>query len=86
MLATQTLPALSFSASSRTDETPSQYRPAKDIESFNALLPPPVEFIEGSSSGALAVAEGKYEPINVPTGNGVQSPNVQVRNSYPVIL
>ncbi|KAJ6490341.1 Usp36 protein [Mycena vitilis] len=36
----------------------------KDIDSFNKLLPPPIEFIEGSSSGALAVPEGKYEPIN----------------------
>ncbi|KAJ7490338.1 cysteine proteinase [Mycena galericulata] len=37
---------------------------SRDIESFNKLLPPPVEFVEGSSSGALAVPEGKYEPIN----------------------
>ncbi|KAJ7072734.1 hypothetical protein C8F01DRAFT_972368, partial [Mycena amicta] len=29
-----------------------------------AILPPPVEFIEGSSSGALAVPEEQYEPIN----------------------
>ncbi|KAK7061944.1 ubiquitin carboxyl-terminal hydrolase [Favolaschia claudopus] len=36
----------------------------KDIDSFNKLLPPPIEFIEGSSSGTLAVPEGKYEPIN----------------------
>ncbi|KAJ3991792.1 Usp36 protein [Lentinula boryana] len=42
-----------------------QYRPAKDLETFNSLLPPPIEFVEGSSSDALAVAEGKYEPINV---------------------
>ncbi|KAI6152250.1 cysteine proteinase [Pisolithus tinctorius] len=42
----------------------SQLRPAKDIEAFNSLLPPPIEFIEGSSTGALAVAEDKYEPIN----------------------
>ncbi|KAJ7180346.1 Usp36 protein [Mycena crocata] len=42
-----------------------KYTPSRDLDSFNKLLPPPVEFIEGSSSGALAVPEGKYEPINV---------------------
>ncbi|ESK95065.1 usp36 protein [Moniliophthora roreri MCA 2997] len=42
-----------------------QYRPAKDLEAFNGLLPPPIEFVEGSSTGTLAIAEGKYEPINV---------------------
>lgn len=45
-------------------EDPQQYRPARDLEAFNSLLPPAIEFIEGSSSGALAVPEGKYEPIN----------------------
>ncbi|KAJ7639056.1 Usp36 protein [Roridomyces roridus] len=45
----------------QSDEGPKY---ARDIESFNKLLPPPVEFVEGSSSGALAVPEGKYEPIN----------------------
>jgi ubiquitin carboxyl-terminal hydrolase 36/42 len=45
-------------------ETVPQYRPAKDIESFNKLLPPVVEFVEGSSSGTLLIAEGRYEPIN----------------------
>ncbi|KAJ3484111.1 hypothetical protein NLI96_g5854 [Meripilus lineatus] len=46
------------------DRDATQYRPAKDIEAFKQLLPPPVEFIEGSSSGTLAVTEGKYQPIN----------------------
>ncbi|KIK67789.1 hypothetical protein GYMLUDRAFT_36569 [Collybiopsis luxurians FD-317 M1] len=46
-----------------SDENP-QYRPSKDLETFNSLLPPPIEFVEGSSSDALAVTEGKYEPIN----------------------
>jgi hypothetical protein len=41
-----------------------QFRPAKDIETFNKLLPPVVEFVEGSSSGTLLIAEGKYEPVN----------------------
>ncbi|CDO73757.1 hypothetical protein BN946_scf185015.g85 [Trametes cinnabarina] len=40
------------------------YRPAKDLDAFNKLLPPPIEFVEGSSSGSLAVAEGKYPAIN----------------------
>jgi ubiquitin carboxyl-terminal hydrolase 36/42 len=44
--------------------TPEGTKYTKDIDSFNKLLPPPIEFIEGSSSGALAVPEGKYEPIN----------------------
>ncbi|KAJ6515632.1 Usp36 protein, partial [Mycena sanguinolenta] len=43
--------------------TPEGAKYSKDIDSFNKLLPPPVEFIEGSST--LAVPEGKYEPINV---------------------
>ena len=51
-------------ASHQSSESVSQYRPAKDIESFNKLLPPVVEFVEGSSSGTLLVAEGRYEPIN----------------------
>ncbi|KAJ3526832.1 hypothetical protein NM688_g8210 [Phlebia brevispora] len=41
-----------------------QYRPAKDLEAFNALLPPAIEFVEGSSSGLLALGEGKYKAIN----------------------
>ena len=52
-----------------------QYRPAKDIESFNALLPPPIEFVEGSSSGTFAVAEGKYQPING-SGSGTGRPHM----------
>jgi hypothetical protein len=69
MLASPLMPgtaptAVIFSPSHPTDEA-LQYRPAKDLESFNKLLPPPIEFVEGSSSGTLLVAEGKYEPINV---------------------
>ncbi|KAI0307038.1 hypothetical protein B0F90DRAFT_1665355 [Multifurca ochricompacta] len=48
----------------QSPESVPQYRPAKDIESFNKLLPPVVEFVEGSSSGTLLIAEGKYEPVN----------------------
>jgi ubiquitin carboxyl-terminal hydrolase 36/42 len=49
----------SFSAQ-RTSEDSPQYRPSQD---FKSLLPP-IEFVEGSSSGVLAVPEGRYEPIN----------------------
>ncbi|THH13632.1 hypothetical protein EW146_g6609 [Bondarzewia mesenterica] len=62
MLASPLYPT-SISTQHHSDET-TQYRPTKDIESFNKLLPAPVEFVEGSSSGTLAIAEGKYEPIN----------------------
>ncbi|KAI0268122.1 hypothetical protein BC834DRAFT_968344 [Gloeopeniophorella convolvens] len=62
MLATPLYPA-SISTHQSADSVP-QYRPAKDIETFNKLLPPAVEFVEGSSSGTLLIAEGKYEPVN----------------------
>ena len=57
MLASPLLPSPRFA-----DET--TYKPAKDLEAFNKLLPPPIEFVEGSSSGVLAAVEGKYIPIN----------------------
>jgi hypothetical protein len=63
MLATPLLPAPTFSSQHDPDDS-MRYRPSRDIETFNSLLPPPIEFLEGSSSGALAVPEGKYEPIN----------------------
>lgn len=50
----------SFTAQ-HTSEDSAQYRPSQD---FKSLLPP-IEFIEGSSSGGLAVPEGRYEPINL---------------------
>ncbi|KAJ7780993.1 Usp36 protein, partial [Mycena metata] len=53
----------------------------KDIDSFNKLLPPAIEFIEGSSSGALAVPEGKYDPINA-TPKAVK-PEVRALISLP---
>ncbi|KAJ3930181.1 MAG: cysteine proteinase [Lentinula lateritia] len=59
-----------------------QYRPSKDIEAFNSLLPPPIEFVEGSSSDALAVAEGKYEPINVTPKRSTQTERSEVSVSY----
>ena len=45
-------------------------RRAKDLAAFTSLLPPAVEFVEGSSRGALASLEGRYEPINVPPKAG----------------
>ena len=54
-----------------------QYRPAKDLQAFNALLPPAIEFVKGSSTGAISAAEGKYQPINavppVPAAPGEKS-------------
>jgi len=63
MLVAPRLPQSALSPTS-DDSLALQHKPSKDLESFNSLLPPPVEFIEGSSSSSLAVAEGKYEPIN----------------------
>ncbi|KAK7676882.1 hypothetical protein QCA50_020138 [Cerrena zonata] len=63
MLATPLYPSQPF----REEHDATQYRPAKDIEAFNKLLPPPVEFVEGSSSGTLALGDGKYQPINAPS-------------------
>lgn len=60
MLASPLMPTSGFSS----EDTMQQYRPAKDMESFKSLLPPPIEFVEGSSSGALATDENKYQPIN----------------------
>ncbi|KAL0949256.1 hypothetical protein HGRIS_009334 [Hohenbuehelia grisea] len=48
-----------------SDEQPT-YRPARDIDAFNSLLPPPIRFIEASSSTVLAGLESKYTPINAP--------------------
>ncbi|KAI0033752.1 hypothetical protein K488DRAFT_36143, partial [Vararia minispora EC-137] len=39
-------------------------QPARDRDAFFSLLPPSVEFVEGSSSGALVVGHSKLEPIN----------------------
>ena len=60
MLASPLLPSPMFSPQHNSED----YRPSKDTEAFSSRLPPPVEFIEGSSSGTLAVVEGKYEVIN----------------------
>ncbi|KAF8351648.1 Usp36 protein, partial [Amanita rubescens] len=58
-------PLMPTSTASFSPEDQLQYRPSRDLDSFNKLLPPPIEFVEGSSSGTLAVTEGTYEPINV---------------------
>ena len=80
MLASPLYPTTSFSPHKPSDESP-QYRPAKDMEAFNSLLPPAIEFVEGSSSGTLILGEGKYEPINA-------SPKakVEVRSQFPPML
>ncbi|KAI9000815.1 cysteine proteinase [Trametes punicea] len=73
MLASPLLPSPRF-------EEGTSYRPAKDLDAFNKLLPPPVEFIEGSSSGLLAVAEGKYPAINdIPKPGNVADAHEQKR-------
>jgi hypothetical protein len=70
-------PLMPTSAPSHSSED--QYRPSRDLDAFNKLLPPPIEFVEGSSSGTLAVAEGKYEPINV----SPKTPNAEVSAPPP---
>lgn len=61
MLAAPLHPASSFSPLQPGEET--QLKPAKDLDAFNALLPPPIEFVEGSSTGPM-FDETKYTPIN----------------------
>ncbi|KAF9263710.1 cysteine proteinase [Marasmius fiardii PR-910] len=69
MLASPRYPSLqSTFTTSHSESEQAQYRPAKDLDAFNSLLPPPIEFIEGSSTGTLIVAEGKYPPINAVVG------------------
>lgn len=67
MLASPFRPAVPFSPTGpkNSSEDSLSFRPARDVDAFNSLLPPPIEFVEGSSSGTLAVPEGKYQPINV---------------------
>ena len=62
MLVTPLFQTSPFSAQRSEDAT--QYRPVKDVEAFNAILPPAIEFVEGSSSGSLGVLDVGYEPIN----------------------
>jgi hypothetical protein len=49
---------------SAAPEQQTSSRPAKDKAAFFSLLPPAVEFVEGSSSGALVVGNSKLVPIN----------------------
>lgn len=49
----------SFSTQHTADDS-SHYKPSQGFKSLLA----PIEFVEGSSSGALAVPEGRYDPIN----------------------
>lgn len=57
-------PLQSTSAFNDHTDIGTQYRPAKDLQAFNALLPPPIEFVKGSSTGTIAPGDGKYPPIN----------------------
>ncbi|KAF7981677.1 hypothetical protein HWV62_32226 [Athelia sp. TMB] len=59
MLLAKPLHPLSFSTKD-VSEGSGQYRSSQEFKSLLA----PIEFVEGSSSGGLAVPEGKYEPIN----------------------
>lgn len=81
MLASPLVPSINFSSKHASDD----YRPAKDLDAFNKLLPPPVEFVEGSSSGAYAVPEGKYKPINIapPSPKTPGRPDVSTSLSRP---
>lgn len=55
-----------FSPQTTAEDSP--YGPPQD---FKSLLPP-IEFVEGSSTGNFAVPEGKYTPINeTPTASKV---------------
>lgn len=67
----------SFSAQHPSEDS-SQYRPAQDFKSLLA----PIEFVEGSSTGGLAVPEGKYEPIN---GTPKAKANVSVLVIYGLL-
>lgn len=57
-------------------EDSSKYRTSQDFKSLLA----PIEFVEGSSSGGLAVPEGRYEPIN----GTPKAPKVKVSVSISV--
>ena len=86
MLASPLYPAPPFPSQLLSDD-PAQVKPSKDIDAFNSLLPPPIEFVEGSSSGVLAVAEGKYDPINgTPKASKVHSLKLVVVESPEQLL
>jgi ubiquitin carboxyl-terminal hydrolase 36/42 len=80
MLASPLLPIQPPFSTQLVSDDSLQYRPSRDKEAFNSLLPPPIEFVEGSSSGALAVPLGKYEPINA--SPKAVKPNVSVSLRY----
>jgi hypothetical protein len=74
----------------QSPQTVSQCGPAKDIESFNKLLPPAVQFVEGSSSGTLLIGDGRYEPVNgspkSPAASEVPSPYHRCMSSHVPLL
>ncbi|KZT38955.1 cysteine proteinase [Sistotremastrum suecicum HHB10207 ss-3] len=91
MLAVQPLlPSPPFSPSKQVDEARSIFNVSKmqSVGGLEQLLANPIEFVEGSSTGTLAVAQGKYEPINVPkesptVGTSSDSPSPQKSKSIP---
>ncbi|PCH40869.1 cysteine proteinase, partial [Wolfiporia cocos MD-104 SS10] len=60
-------------------EDATQYRPVENIDAFKNLFPPPIEFVEGSSSGSFVLDEGKYQPINSVS----TAPRTEVRTEQP---
>ncbi|KAF8622116.1 hypothetical protein AX15_007251 [Amanita polypyramis BW_CC] len=84
MLASPLMPASTVTFTpSHSSEEQLQYRPSRDLDAFNKLLPPPLEFVEGSSSGTLAVAEGKYEPINASPKTPKAEPSGKPKTLHP---
>ena len=83
MLASPLLPIQPLFSTQHAQDDSLQYRPSRDKEAFNSLLSPPIEFVEGSSSGALAVPPGKYEPINV--SPKAVKPNVSVAFHFSLL-
>jgi ubiquitin carboxyl-terminal hydrolase 36/42 len=75
MLASPLQPVVPFGKPQSENAT---YRPTKDCEAFRALVPP-VEFIEGSSTGAVAILDSKYVPIN-------GTPKVRVAHSISMLM
>jgi ubiquitin carboxyl-terminal hydrolase 36/42 len=76
-------PLQSTSAFGEHTDIATQYRPAKDLQAFNALLPPAIEFVKGSSTGTIATSDGKYQPINAPKE---ENPNVSTSRTMVVVF
>ncbi|KAL1662354.1 hypothetical protein GGF50DRAFT_59157, partial [Schizophyllum commune] len=67
-------------------EDSSSFRPLKDIDAFKQHLPPPIEFVQGSSTGAVAVPSDKYECINdTPPTNKPGASQEKVREELIIV-